>query len=84
VPRPSRPQIAVVVLTLMTHPGLWRLVKEKGPIHAWQKNTRRGMNWIEQFSGQDRLWDRCRRKIGTGLTSCASRQHGSRRHIFPS
>jgi DNA-binding NarL/FixJ family response regulator len=30
VPRASRPQIAVVVLTLMTHPGVWRLAKENG------------------------------------------------------
>ena len=30
VPLPSRPQIAVIVLTLMTHPGVWRLAKESG------------------------------------------------------
>src|SRR5262245_56885460 len=30
VPVASRPQIAVVVLTLMTQPGIWRLAKENG------------------------------------------------------
>ena len=30
VPIPSRPRIAVVVLTLMTQPGIWRLAKENG------------------------------------------------------
>jgi CheY-like chemotaxis protein len=30
VPLVSRPQIAVIVLTLMTHPAVWRLAKENG------------------------------------------------------
>jgi len=30
VPVASRPKIAVIVLTLMTHPGVWRLAKENG------------------------------------------------------
>jgi CheY-like chemotaxis protein len=30
VPIASRPKIAVIVLTLMTHPGIWRLAKESG------------------------------------------------------
>jgi DNA-binding NarL/FixJ family response regulator len=30
VPLASRPRVAVVVLTLMTHPGIWRLAKESG------------------------------------------------------
>jgi DNA-binding NarL/FixJ family response regulator len=30
VPLASRPQVAVVVLTLLTHPGVWRLAKETG------------------------------------------------------
>ena len=30
VPLASRPQIAVIVLTVMSHPGVWRLAKENG------------------------------------------------------
>src|SRR4029078_3492984 len=30
VPIASRPQVAVIVLTLLTHPGVWRLAKENG------------------------------------------------------
>jgi CheY-like chemotaxis protein len=30
VPVASRPKVAVIVLTLMTHPGVWRLAKENG------------------------------------------------------
>src|SRR3954465_11363336 len=30
VPVVSRPRVAVVVLTLMTHPGIWKLAKENG------------------------------------------------------
>src|SRR5438067_5671031 len=30
VPLASRPRVAVVVLTLLTHPGVWRLAKENG------------------------------------------------------
>jgi DNA-binding NarL/FixJ family response regulator len=30
VPQASRPHVAVVVLTLMTQPGVWRLAKENG------------------------------------------------------
>jgi CheY-like chemotaxis protein len=30
VPSASRPHIAVIVLTLMTQPGVWRLAKENG------------------------------------------------------
>jgi DNA-binding NarL/FixJ family response regulator len=30
VPVVSRPKIAVIVLTVMTYPGVWRLAKESG------------------------------------------------------
>jgi len=30
VPIASRPQVAVVVLTLMTYPGVWELAKQNG------------------------------------------------------
>jgi len=30
VPIASRPKVAVIVLTLLTHPGVWRLAKENG------------------------------------------------------
>jgi DNA-binding NarL/FixJ family response regulator len=30
VPVASRPKVAVIVLTLMTHPGVWTLAKESG------------------------------------------------------
>ena len=30
VPLVSRPRVAVVVLTLITHPGIWRLAKDSG------------------------------------------------------
>ena len=30
VPVPSRPQIAVIVLTLITHPRVWKLAKDNG------------------------------------------------------
>src|SRR5437868_3316566 len=30
VPLASKPHVAVVILTLLTHPGVWRLAKESG------------------------------------------------------
>jgi|SRR5437868_7795910 len=42
VPVASRPKIAVVVLTLMTHPGIWRLAKENGAYACLAKDYTSG------------------------------------------
>ena len=39
---PSRPQVAVVVLTLMTHPGVWELAKENGAYACLAKDFTSG------------------------------------------
>ena len=42
VPRASRPQISVVVLTLMTQPGVWRLAKGNGAYACLAKDFTSG------------------------------------------
>ena len=42
VPVASRPKIAVIVLTLMTHPGVWRLAKENGAYTCLAKDYTTG------------------------------------------
>src|SRR5437868_2791306 len=42
VPIASRPKIPVVVLTLMTHPGVWRLAKENGAYACLAKDFTSG------------------------------------------
>jgi DNA-binding NarL/FixJ family response regulator len=42
VPVASRPQIAVIVLTLMTQPGVWRLAKENGAYTCLAKDFTSG------------------------------------------
>ena len=42
VPVASRPKIAVIVLTLMTHPGVWRLAKENGAYTCLPKDYTTG------------------------------------------
>ena len=42
VPVASRPKIAVIVLTLMTHPGVWRLAKESGAYNLLGKRLHDG------------------------------------------
>jgi CheY-like chemotaxis protein len=78
VPVVSMPDIAVVVLTTMTHRGVWELAKHTARMRAWQKNLRRVRIWIKPSSGRWRLWDRCPRKIGTGSSnhSRQAREHG--------
>ena len=42
VPVACRPKIAVVVLTLLTHPGIWRLAKENGAYACLAKDYTSG------------------------------------------
>jgi DNA-binding NarL/FixJ family response regulator len=42
VPVASRPKIPVIMLTLMTHPGVWRLAKENGAYTCLAKDYTSG------------------------------------------
>ncbi len=67
---PSKPRAAVIVLTQLTHRGLWELAKEHGAYACLHKHytsaddldsaIRSGGRW--PWSGI------CPKKIGTGLT----------------
>jgi DNA-binding NarL/FixJ family response regulator len=64
VPRASRPRIAVIVLTVMTHPGVSELAKHHGAYACLQKQVttgedldkaiRRGVAFIGQMPKEDR------------------------------
>jgi DNA-binding NarL/FixJ family response regulator len=64
VPRASRPNIAVIVLTLMTHPGLSDLAKHNGAYACMLKNfttgedldraIRRAIAFVGQLPKEDR------------------------------
>ena len=42
IPRASRPRIAVVVLTQLSHPGLWELTKQNGAYVCFVKRLTTG------------------------------------------
>ena len=64
VPIASKPTVAVVVLTLMTHPGVWELAKENGAHTCLAKNltsgeeldkaVRRAVTFVAQMPKEDR------------------------------
>ena len=64
VPRASRPQIPVIVLTRMIHPGVWRLAKENGAYACLVKEftsgddldkaIQRGVAFVGQLPKEDR------------------------------
>jgi response regulator RpfG family c-di-GMP phosphodiesterase len=66
IPIPSRPNVAVVVLTLMTHPGIWELAKENAAHTCLGKKFTTGEDLDRAIQLRWRLLDRCPRKIGTG------------------
>jgi CheY-like chemotaxis protein len=68
IPRASKPRIAVIVLTQLSHPGVWRL-RKTGRMRPWLKDSRRARIWTKPFSVRWPSWDRCPRMIGTGPSS---------------
>src|SRR5437868_8184355 len=44
IPRASKPRIAVIVLTQVSHPGVWRLTKENGAYAALVKGFTSGQD----------------------------------------
>ena len=64
VPIASRPHVAVVVLTLMTHPSVWELAKQNGAYVCLAKKftsgddldkaIQRAMAFVEQMPREDR------------------------------
>ena len=65
VPLASKPHVAVVVLTLLTHPGVWRLAKENGAHACLAKEyttgedldraIQRAVAFVGQLPKEDRL-----------------------------
>ncbi len=66
VPIASRPHVAVVVLTHMTHPGIWELAKQNGAYTCLakkftsgedlDKSIQRAITFVEQMPKEDRPW----------------------------
>jgi DNA-binding NarL/FixJ family response regulator len=52
VPRASKPRLAVIVLTQLSHRGLWELAKEMGHASVLLSSTRRARSWIKLSSVQ--------------------------------
>ena len=66
VPRPSKPRIAVIVLTHFSHPGMWKLAKQNGAYVCFHKpltsadDLDRAINRAIGFVGQMPKEDRYR------------------------
>lgn len=50
VPTACRPQVAVIILTLITERDMWELAKQQGAYACLAKEFTRATIWIEKFS----------------------------------
>jgi CheY-like chemotaxis protein len=68
IPIPSRPHVPVIVLTPLTHPGIWELAKQNGAYMCLVKKFTTDEDLDRAIQRAWRSWGSCRRRIGTGLS----------------